>query len=144
MRLSPISLAVILILLVGCKAADISINEEAASGDEPQQIRIDDSLEEAAFVEASEGEWQEVFFDSCEADWTDQWFLDGEIATVTYQMTIIKTDRVIYMKAASEETTRYFKLTNEKYPIITEGRIGLRQMSTRSARYRDFKVSVPQ
>ncbi|PXA03535.1 hypothetical protein DDZ13_11165 [Coraliomargarita sinensis] len=63
---------------------------------------------------------------------------------VTYRMTIIKTDRVIYIKAASEHQTRYFKLTNEKYPIITEGRIGLRHMYTRAARYKNFSVSVPK
>ena len=63
---------------------------------------------------------------------------------VPYKITIIKTDRVIYMRAANDKQTRYFKLTNTKYPIITEGRIGLRHMYTRAARYRDFRVSAPR
>jgi len=63
---------------------------------------------------------------------------------VPYKVTIIKTDRVLYMKAASADKTRYFKLTNEKYPIITEGRIGLRQMYTRRSLYKDFRISVPR
>jgi hypothetical protein len=29
-------------------------------------------------------------------------------------------------------------------PVISEGRIGLRHMFTRSARYANFRVSVPQ
>jgi len=32
---------------------------------------------------------------------------------------------------------------NESFPPILEGRIGLRHMFTRSARYRNFQISVP-
>lgn len=32
--------------------------------------------------ESSSESWVEVFSDSCTGDWTDQWFLDGELATI--------------------------------------------------------------
>ena len=33
--------------------------------------------------------------------------------------------------------------TNPDLPIITEGRIGLRHMFTRSAKYKNFRISTP-
>ena len=36
-----------------------------------------------AFKAAASGDWQQVFMDPCDADWQDQWFLDGEIGKVT-------------------------------------------------------------
>jgi hypothetical protein len=63
---------------------------------------------------------------------------------VPYKLTFIKTDREIFLKVSSEEKTRYFHMTNEKYPIVTYGRIGLRQMYTKWGRYADFKISVPE
>jgi hypothetical protein len=33
-------------------------------------------------------------------------------------------------------------MTNPKLPVITEGRIGLRHMFTRSARYKNIKIST--
>jgi hypothetical protein len=42
----------------------------------------DDRLESEEFGKASQGRWQEVFFDSCAGDWTEKWFLDGEIGSV--------------------------------------------------------------
>ena len=41
------------------------------------------SVEKKAFENALEENWQEVFYDSCTDDWTNQWFLDGEIASVS-------------------------------------------------------------
>jgi hypothetical protein len=32
---------------------------------------------------------------------------------------------------------------NKRLPVITDGRVGLRHMFTRSARYRDFRISSP-
>lgn len=40
------------------------------------------SKEQKAFESALAENWQEVFYDSCTGDWTDQWFLDGQIASV--------------------------------------------------------------
>tara|TARA_R110002050_G_scaffold161176_1_gene290741 strand:- start:10311 stop:11084 length:774 start_codon:yes stop_codon:yes gene_type:complete len=41
------------------------------------------SEEKKAFENVLEDNWQEVFYDSCTGDWTKQWFLDGEIASVS-------------------------------------------------------------
>jgi hypothetical protein len=62
---------------------------------------------------------------------------------VPYRITFIKTDREIRMKAVGPEKAMFFMLDNEKWPEVTEGRIGLRQMHTRHSRYKDFTVSVP-
>lgn len=63
---------------------------------------------------------------------------------VPYRITLIKTDRAIRMKAVGPEKALYFMLDNERWPAVTEGRIGLRQMHTRESRYKDFTVSVPE
>lgn len=61
---------------------------------------------------------------------------------VTYRITIIKEDFEIAMRVERpDEEARYFWFKNEKFPAITHGRIGLRHMFTRSARYKDFRVS---
>lgn len=60
---------------------------------------------------------------------------------VTYRITIIKEDREIAMKVQGADTTRVFWFKNDKLPPVTHGRIGLRHMYTRSARYKDFRVS---
>jgi uncharacterized lipoprotein YajG len=41
------------------------------------------SPDHAAFEQADHDNWQSVFSDSCTSDWTEQWFLDGEVGTVT-------------------------------------------------------------
>jgi hypothetical protein len=41
------------------------------------------SPDHAAFEQAEHSNWQTVFSDSCTGDWTEQWFLDGEVGTVT-------------------------------------------------------------
>ena len=38
---------------------------------------------EAAFEHATTGAWEIVFSDSCTNDWTEQWFLDGEVGNVS-------------------------------------------------------------
>ena len=59
-----------------------------------------------------------------------------------HQITVIKRDKEVFMhiKAGEKEKLCYF--VNSKFPAVTEGRIGLRHMFTRSARYKDFKVSM--
>jgi hypothetical protein len=45
------------------------------------------------------------------------------------------------MRVQNGETDKTFRWTNDNLPAIVEGRIGLRHMYTRGARYRDFRVS---
>ena len=60
---------------------------------------------------------------------------------VAYQMTIIKSDREIAMKVEGPDRTSHFYFKNDELPPVTHGRIGLRHMYTRSARYKNFRVS---
>ncbi len=62
---------------------------------------------------------------------------------VPHKLTFIKTEREILMRVSSEKNTRYFQMTNDKWPVVTGGRIGLRQMYTKWGRYANFKISVP-
>ncbi len=39
--------------------------------------------EKEAFEKAERADWEEVFTDSCTGDWTEQWFLDGQVASVS-------------------------------------------------------------
>ena len=65
-------------------------------------------------------------------------FLPG----VTYKMTWIKTGDKLYLKVEGDDRLEIYSWDLSVFPVITEGRIGLRHMYTRSARYSDFKVSV--
>ena len=61
---------------------------------------------------------------------------------VPHKITIIKRDRDIYMHIKNSQKEMLCHFVNNKFPPITEGKIGLRHMYTRGARYKDFKVSV--
>ena len=59
---------------------------------------------------------------------------------VTYKMTWIKTTDRLFLKVEGEGNLKNYSWDLTGFPPITEGRIGLRHMFTRSARYRDFKI----
>ena len=61
---------------------------------------------------------------------------------VPHKITVVKKARDLYLRIENTEQTIHCHMANPKLPEITEGRIGLRHMFTRSARYRDFRVSV--
>ncbi|GJM34975.1 MAG: hypothetical protein DHS20C18_39760 [Saprospiraceae bacterium] len=61
---------------------------------------------------------------------------------VTYKMTWIKTKSKLYLKVEGNEMKKEYSWDLNKPESITEGRIGLRHMYTRSANYSDFKVYV--
>ena len=48
------------------------------------------------------------------------------------------------MRVENPDQVAYFHMINPDLPVISEGRIGLRHMFTRSASYANFRVSVPQ
>ncbi|PJJ08473.1 uncharacterized protein DUF1961 [Flavobacterium sp. 1] len=58
----------------------------------------------------------------------------------TYQITIIKNDKKLYFKVVGKNISKLFSWDLSNSPAILEGRIGLRHMHTRSARYKDFSV----
>ncbi len=59
---------------------------------------------------------------------------------VKHHITVIKKDRDLYMRIKNPDQVVYCHMPNTDLPVITEGRIGLRHMFTRSARYANFKV----
>ena len=61
---------------------------------------------------------------------------------VPHAITIIKKERDLFMRIENADQVYYCHMTNPHLPAITEGRIGLRHMFTRSARYRDFRIST--
>jgi hypothetical protein len=58
---------------------------------------------------------------------------------VPHKITVIKAGDDLYMQIRNDERTVLCQWNNTSRPI-TEGRIGLRHMYTRAARYRDFRV----
>jgi hypothetical protein len=62
---------------------------------------------------------------------------------VKHHITVIKEERELFLRIENPNEIRYCHLRNEKLPVVTEGRIGLRHMFTRSACYRNLRVSTP-
>ena len=63
-------------------------------------------------------------------------FLPG----VTYKMTWIKTSQQLYLRVEGDSKIKKYAWDLKVLPPVTEGRIGLRHMFTRSAQYSDFQV----
>lgn len=61
---------------------------------------------------------------------------------VPHRITVIKRQRDLLVRIENAEQTVYCHMTNPDLPDITAGRIGLRHMFTRAARYRDFRIST--
>ncbi len=60
---------------------------------------------------------------------------------VTYKVTIIKKDSDLFMRIRGGQKTFLSHWKTDATPNLTEGRIGLRHMFTRGARYYNFSVS---
>jgi hypothetical protein len=67
-------------------------------------------------------------------------FLEG----VTHHIVVVKSGDRLFMEVVNPSQRRLFVWKADTLPNITEGRVGFRQMFTRSARYRNIKVSVPE
>lgn len=59
---------------------------------------------------------------------------------MTYKMTWIKTATKLHLKVEGDGRIEKYSWDLSVFAAITEGRIGLRHMYTRSASYKDFKV----
>lgn len=71
------------------------------------------------------------------------YFPEGLFKTgVPHKITVVKKARDLFLRIENAEQTLHCHMPNPVLPEITEGRIGLRHMFTRSARYSDFKVSA--
>lgn len=62
---------------------------------------------------------------------------------VPYRMTLVKKDRELFLLIQGDGREQLCHFRNEDSPPILEGRIGLRQMYTRCALYRDIRISQP-
>lgn len=77
-------------------------------------------------------------------DLEPDYFPKGLFATgVKHHITVIKNDRGLFMRVENPNQVFHCHMTNHKLPVITQGRIGLRHMFTRSARYGNFSISTP-
>ena len=77
------------------------------------------------------------------SDLEPEYFPEGLFAPdVKHHITVIKHDRNLYLRVENPQQVFYGHMKNSKFPVITEGRIGLRHMFTRSARYRNFRIST--
>jgi len=75
---------------------------------------------------------------------TPDYFPTGLFETgVPHHISVIRRSRELFIRIENEHETYFGYIKNTELPDISEGRIGLRQMFTRSARYRNFRVSVP-
>lgn len=82
---------------------------------------------------------EEITFDDMEVP--PSFYETGLFKTgVTYKMTWIKTKSKLLLKVDGGELVNSYSWDLDKPLSITEGRIGLRHMYTRSANYSDFKV----
>lgn len=63
---------------------------------------------------------------------------------VPHKITVIKKGRALFMRVENPEQVLYCHMANPDLPPVSEGRIGLRHMFTRSARYRNFRISTPK
>lgn len=59
---------------------------------------------------------------------------------VPHHVTVIKKGQTMLMRIENDQQTLYCNMSNPDLPSVTEGRIGLRHMYTRSACYKNFKV----
>ena len=59
---------------------------------------------------------------------------------IKHHITIIKKGYDLYMKVSNDEKTMLYKWNYKDHPAIIEGPVGLRQMFSRSALYKNFTV----
>lgn len=82
---------------------------------------------------------EEVTFDDMEVEPT--YFKTGLfLPNVTYKITVIKTASKLHFNVVGNDEEKFYSWDLKESQSPKEGRIGLRHMFTRSARYSDFKV----
>jgi hypothetical protein len=63
---------------------------------------------------------------------------------VPHKVVVIKRGQDFYMRIENADEIYYCHMANPDLPPVPEGRIGLRHMYTRSARYQNFRISEPE
>ena len=68
-------------------------------------------------------------------------FSSGFFATgVPHRITVVKVGVELFMRITSDARSMLLHWDTSSHPPVTEGRVGLRHMWTRAARYRDFRI----
>ena len=79
-----------------------------------------------------------------DTDLKPDYFPKGLFQTgVPHKITVIKKSSDLFVRVENAGQTAFCHMANPDLPEITEGRVGLRHMFTRAARYRSFRISVP-
>lgn len=60
---------------------------------------------------------------------------------IVYKITIIKTKDDLFMQIANDKKEKICHWKTDNFPPVIEGRVGLRHMWTRTARYKNFRIS---
>jgi hypothetical protein len=77
-------------------------------------------------------------------DLAPDYFQTGLFQTgMLHRITVVKRGQELFMHIRNQRKQMLCHWKNDTFPPIVAGRIGLRHMYTRSARYRDFRISVP-
>jgi hypothetical protein len=75
-------------------------------------------------------------------DLKPDYFPEGLFETgVLHHITVVKKGQTVFMSIMNSTQTFDCQMSNPGLPPVTEGRIGLRHMYTRSALYKNFRIS---
>ena len=75
-------------------------------------------------------------------DYSPDYFPAGLFATgVPHHISVIKKGQELFLRIKTPEQVYFCHMTNTNFPPVTEGRIGLRLMYTRSALYKNICIS---
>lgn len=64
------------------------------------------------------------------------------LPNVTYHFTVVKAENEIFFEVKNKEVRKLFHWSTESVDPITEGRVGIRHMCTRVARYKNIMIST--
>jgi hypothetical protein len=70
--------------------------------------------------------------------WNPGLFLTGK----EYHFTAIKTEKHLFLHVKGDGKEKLFSWDHTRFPLITEGRVGIRHMAMRSSRYANVEISV--
>ena len=70
--------------------------------------------------------------------WNTGVFLPGK----TYHITAMKTEEHLFFHVVGDGQDKLFAWDHTRYPLVTEGRIGIRHMACRTSRYANVKIAT--
>jgi hypothetical protein len=70
--------------------------------------------------------------------WNPGVFLTGK----AYHVTAIKTEKYLFFHVTGDGKEKLFSWDHTRFPLITEGRVGIRHMAMRSSRYANVEIAT--